>query len=77
MLKAVKMAGVRGIVCVCGCWVFPCISFVTKEAIALSLYEQVWASVCFGAACKKGMNHYGDRLEAITETCVPPEEKIG
>lgn len=52
MLKAVKMASVRGIVCVCECALgISLYSIVTNEA-ATESHVQVWISICFGAACK-------------------------
>lgn len=60
MLKAVKMASVRGIVCVVCVWGgmlgISLYSSVTKEAPRAS-HGQVWASICFGAARKNYMNH--------------------
>lgn len=52
MLKAVKMASVKGTHCVCVCVLrISLCSIVTKEAATVS-YAQIWASICFGAACK-------------------------
>lgn len=62
MLKAVKMASVRGTVPVCVCVCFPC-SFVSKEAATVSS-AQIWAFALVLPVKTIYVNQCGDRSEA-------------